>query len=77
MLQYSLPLATVNAEQYRQHVAAAFHSRATEMVCAICRLALFLDPRYKMLISCDSEALHELMSTVRGHRMWLWVCVCE
>lgn len=64
MLQYSLPLATVNAEQYRQHVAAAFHSRATEMVCAICRLALFLDPRYKAAADTNG-GLHELLVLVR------------
>jgi hypothetical protein len=49
---------------FRQHVITSFNKRAAEMDSGLCRLALFLDPRYKELMAYDQDSLKAISKEV-------------
>lgn len=61
--QMKLQLPFLPAD-FRKHVIAAFNKRAAEMDSGLCRLALFLDPRFKDLMAYNSESLKDISKQV-------------
>jgi hypothetical protein len=54
---------------FLRHVCEKFNIRATEMDVLLCRLALWLDPRYRAAVPCNDEQFKELGREVRA-------CIC-
>jgi hypothetical protein len=61
-------LPQLSSAAFQQHVCAAFNKRAVEMDSPLCRLALFLDPRYRA-IGGSQAALEELTKVVSTLQM--------
>jgi hypothetical protein len=57
-------LEALQDPEYKQHVLKAFNKRAVEMDSPLCRLALFLDPRFRA-IGGTSASFDELQQQVR------------
>jgi hypothetical protein len=51
---------------FLRRVGEKFNHRAKEMDVPLCRLALWLDPRYRATVPCDDVQFRELAREVRA-----------
>ncbi len=63
------------AAEYARHVAEGFNARSREMDTDLCRLAFFLDPRYRT--AAIASKLDPLLTKVRVHIVAYVVLECS
>ncbi len=75
------PATNCPTPDFAQHVTLSYNKRVEEMDSKLCRLALFLDPRFKHAANTQGK-LPELFVEVRAHfadggGMHCWLCCCS